>query len=71
MPADYTQAQLAAARAALASGALRVTYDGKTVEYRSISELKEAIGIMEASIDAAAGTARRRSVRIYANGKGN
>lgn len=67
----YTQTQLDALEAALASGALRVTYDGKTVEYRSIAELKAAIATVTAAIAAAAGIVRRRAVRVYASGRGN
>jgi roadblock/LC7 domain-containing protein len=37
--ASYTLAQLQALEAAIASGALRVTNDGQTVEYRSIAEM--------------------------------
>ncbi len=37
-----TQAQLDAIDAAIGSGTLRVTYDGKTVEYRSMTELFQA-----------------------------
>ena len=43
---SYTQTQLDALDAAMASGALRVTYDGKTTEYRSIDELVRARAIV-------------------------
>jgi antirestriction protein ArdC len=39
---SFSQAQLDALDAAIASGALRVTYDGQTVEYRSIDDLMKA-----------------------------
>lgn len=38
----FTNAQLAALDAAIGSGQLRVKYDGKEVEYRSIGELMQA-----------------------------
>lgn len=39
----YTQADLEALEAALAKGEKRVTFGDKTVEYRSVAELREAI----------------------------
>lgn len=50
----YTEAQLNALRAAAASGTLRVTYDGKTVEYRSQKEILQMIGRIERSVSGAA-----------------
>lgn len=60
----YTVQQLEALKAAFASGALRVTYDGRTVEYRSLDDLARAIGTVEAALAAAAGTAPIRQVRL-------
>jgi roadblock/LC7 domain-containing protein len=54
---SYTQTQLDALQAALASGTLRVTYDGKTVEYRSVDELSKAIKIVQSALQGA-GTTR-------------
>lgn len=39
---SFTQAQLDALDVAIASGTLRVTYDGKTIEYRSMADLRTA-----------------------------
>lgn len=50
---SYTQTQLEALQAALASGTLRVSYDGKTVEYRSVDELIRAIAVVEAGVNVA------------------
>lgn len=47
---SYTQTQLDALRAALASGTVRVSYDGRTVEYRSIADLERAIATIERSL---------------------
>lgn len=44
---SYTQTQLDALRAALASGITRVSYDGRTVEYRSMADLERAIATVE------------------------
>lgn len=40
---NYTEAHLQALQSALASGERRVTFQDKTVEYRSVDELKAAI----------------------------
>lgn len=63
---SYTQAQIEALEQALASGTLRVTYEGRTVEYRSVDELKKAIAEVKAALAAADPTvARSRIVRVY------
>ena len=49
----YTTTQLAALQAALASGELSVEYDGKKVQYRSISELERAIAVVQGALEAA------------------
>lgn len=38
----FTTAQLTALEEALASGQVEVTYDGKTVKYRNIDDLRKA-----------------------------
>lgn len=43
----YTEAQLQALRDALAKGEKRVTFADKTVEYRTVEELKAAIHEVE------------------------
>jgi len=53
----YTQAQLDALDAAIASGALRVTYDGKTVEYRSTADLIRARALVLAELGRQTGAA--------------
>ena len=47
----FTQTDLDALKAALASGELRVKYAGREVEYRSIEELKQAIAIVEGDLE--------------------
>ncbi len=44
---SWTQAELDALRRAYASGTLRVTYEGKTVEYGSASDLLSRIRTIE------------------------
>ena len=58
----YTNAQIVTLREAIASGATKVSYSDKTVEYRSLSEMKEILATMEAEF-ADPGVARRRHFR--------
>ncbi len=46
----YTQEQLDALQAALAKGEKRVTFADKTVEYRTVDELKAAIRDVKADL---------------------
>ena len=46
----YTQAHLDALEAALVRGEKRVTFGDKTVEYRSVDELKAAIAVVKHDI---------------------
>jgi hypothetical protein len=46
----YTTAQLTALKEAYASGVTEVTYDGKTIKYRSLAELAQAIATVQASV---------------------
>jgi hypothetical protein len=49
-----------------ASGVARVSYDGKTVDYRSIAEIDRAIEALDREIAAAEGRKLIRQVRIKA-----
>ena len=49
----YTEAQRDALREAIASGVLRVSYDGRTVEYRSLADLRAALRDVETALDPA------------------
>jgi hypothetical protein len=49
-----------------ASGVARVSYDGKTVEYRSVAEIDRAIEVLEREIAAAEGRRIVRQVRVTA-----
>ena len=61
----FTEAHRDALREAIASGVLRVSYDGRTVEYRSLAELRSTLRGVEATLD----PARRvtRQIRIIAD----
>jgi len=63
-----TIAELKARREALlaqrSSGVARVSYDGKTVEYRSLAEIDRALEALEREIAAAEGRRIVRQVRV-------
>ena len=65
----WTQAELDALKRAYASGTLRVTYDGKTVEYGSEADLIRRIRTIESEMAAVAGTPKpRRSLASFRKG---
>ncbi|MGE0717191.1 MAG: phage head-tail joining protein [Alphaproteobacteria bacterium] len=67
----WTTDDLEALRAALASGAQRVTLPGgKTIEYRSVADLRSAIAMVQGELDRAAGTPRVRQSRFVSGGIG-
>ena len=63
-----TIAELRTRREALAasrsSGVARVSYDGKTVDYRSLAEIDRAIEVLDREIAAAEGRKIIRQVRV-------
>ena len=61
----FTEAHRDALREAIASGVLKVSYDGRTVEYRSLAELRSTLREVEVALD----PARRvtRQIRIIAD----
>lgn len=52
--------------ASRASGVARVSYDGKTVDYRSLAEIERAIEMLDREIAAADGRPIVRQVRVIA-----
>ena len=60
----YTADHLQALRDALASGEHRVSYEGKSVEYRSVADLKAAIADVESAIARDAGRIKVRQIRV-------
>lgn len=63
----YTLAHREALRQAIASGVLRLSYDGKTVEYRSLADLKAALAEVEQSLARDNGQPQTRQIKIYAD----
>ena len=63
-----TIAELKTRREALAtsrsSGVARVSYDGKTVDYRSLAEIDRAIEVLDRDIGTAEGRKIIRQVRV-------
>jgi len=63
-----TLAELQTRREALAasraSGVARVSYDGKTVEYRSLAEIDRAIDVLDREIATLEGRRLIRQVRV-------
>ncbi|MBL6934113.1 MAG: hypothetical protein ISR48_01750 [Alphaproteobacteria bacterium] len=57
----WTQTELDALKAAYASGTLRVSYDGRTVEYGSEADLIRRIRVVERGIATAIGKPRPSS----------
>ena len=55
----YTEAHRDALREAIASGALRISYDGRSVEYRSLADLRAALRDVEAALDPSRRTVRQ------------
>jgi hypothetical protein len=49
----FSQTQLDALEKAIATGELTVTYEGKSVTYRSVRELKEARDLVLSQLEAA------------------
>ncbi len=62
----YTTAQRDALRAAIASGVLRLSYDGRSVEYRSMADLKAALNEVESALARDNGQRQTRQIKIYA-----
>jgi hypothetical protein len=59
------QARLEALKAQRDSAVARVSYDGRTVEYRGTAEINSAIAELERELQALQGMAPVRQIRIY------
>jgi hypothetical protein len=61
----YTTDDQTALQRALVSGELRVAFsDGRSVEYRSIREIKEALAVVNTTLNASSGKKRIRQVQV-------
>jgi hypothetical protein len=59
------EARLEALKAQRDSAVARVSYDGRSVEYRGTAEIARAIADLERELQAAQGTAPVRQIRVY------
>jgi hypothetical protein len=65
----WSQTELDALRSAFAAGTLRVTYDGRTVEYGDADDLLKRIRIIEREMAAATGGSKpSRSLASFTKG---
>ena len=64
----YTQSHLDALQEALSRGTLPVTFEGRSMTYRSVQELQRAIAVVQSSLNQQSG----KRVRQYqlSGGKG-
>ncbi|MCX7349644.1 MAG: hypothetical protein NTZ54_09015 [Alphaproteobacteria bacterium] len=66
---SWTQSELAALRKAYASGTLRVTFEGRSVEYGSAVDLLSRIRTIEAEMQSQSGSKPpRRSLASFGRG---
>ena len=61
---SFTLEQYQALKEAIASGVTTVTYGDKTVSYRSLSEMKDLVKMMESELFPERLSRRRRSAEI-------
>jgi len=61
---EEIQTQLDALKAQRASGVARVSYDGKSIEYRRDAEIAEAIRSLEAELRSLTGDKPVRQIRV-------
>jgi hypothetical protein len=61
-----TTQQLEALESALASGTTRVSFNGRSVDYATTSEIIKAIDYVKTQLNAQLGQISNRQVRIYA-----
>ena len=62
----YTQTQLDALDVSIAEGVLTVSYDGRTVTYRSLNEMLSIRAKIFEALEADAGRRAIRQVRVHA-----
>jgi hypothetical protein len=66
---QWSQDELTALRRAYASGTTRVSYDGKSIDYGTASDLLRRIRVIEAEMAASAGHPKpRRSFARFSKG---
>ena len=61
------EARLEALKAQRDSAVARISYDGRSVEYRGTAEIARAIAELERELRALQGTPRVRQIRVYSS----
>jgi hypothetical protein len=64
----YTQSHLDALLEALASGTLTVTFEGRSMTYRSVQELQRAISVVQSTLNQQSGKRVRQYRMASSNG---
>lgn len=64
MATVFNQGMIDALKKAYGSGTLRLTYEGKTIEYRSLAEMERSINSMQREVDNANGVRRSQQVHM-------
>jgi hypothetical protein len=65
-----TQEQIDALTAAIGSGERQITYNGRTITYRSIDDLIKARDALRTELIGQSATARPKQSRLYYAGRG-
>ncbi len=60
----WTQTDIDKLKAAIGQGATKVKFADREVTYRSLDEMRETLGMMQAEVDLANGVKRRRSRQV-------
>jgi hypothetical protein len=60
----WTQTDVDKLKAAIGQGATKVKFADREVTYRSLDEMRETLGMLQAEVDALAGVKRRRSRQV-------
>lgn len=61
---NFTPEMLAELERAYASGTRRLTYDGKTIEYQTLSDMERAINTIRRNLNKQAGISKSRRVHL-------
>lgn len=65
---SYTQVQLDSIKEAYAEGVTKVVYNGKVIEYRTLSEMKSIISDIETSLSGARSDTDKAYFPTYGRG---
>ena len=60
----WTESDIAKLKSAIAQGVTRVRYADRDVQYMSLEEMKDVLGMMQVEVDRAAGVKRTKQTRF-------